>query len=95
MTVKKTISSPLLAHKIASSSSLMRIYVLFFSDAYLRPNSPLTHKHVQKSCTQKLTNFSPKSLVQHLFGAEIWVKVAKIWSYCKSFHSMGGIGTIL
>ncbi len=38
----------------------MRTYVPLFTDAYLRPNSKLTHNLALKSCTQKLTNFSPK-----------------------------------
>jgi hypothetical protein len=40
ISVGKTINSPLLTHKIAISLSLMRIYVLYFSDVYCR----LTHK---------------------------------------------------
>jgi hypothetical protein len=42
--VGKTINSPLLTHKIASSLSLIRILVPFFSDAYSCPNSKLTRK---------------------------------------------------
>src|SRR5204863_9773388 len=39
--VGKTINSPLLTHKIASSLSLMRIYVLYFSDVYLGSDTGL------------------------------------------------------
>ncbi len=41
--VGRTIKSPLLTHKIARSSSLIRMFVLPFVDAYLRPNLKLTH----------------------------------------------------
>src|SRR5437667_9415712 len=37
--------------KIASKSSLMRTDVPLFPDAYLRPNSKLTHNLASKSCT--------------------------------------------
>jgi D-lyxose ketol-isomerase len=42
--VGKTITSPFESHKIASSSSSIRMLVLFFSDAYPCPNSKLTRK---------------------------------------------------
>ena len=41
--VGRTINSPLLTRKIASSLSLIRIFVSPFADAYLRPNLKLTH----------------------------------------------------
>lgn len=44
MRVGKTINSPLLTHKFANYLSLIRMFVLLFFDAYLRPNSKLTHK---------------------------------------------------
>ena len=65
--VRNTINSPLLTHNFASKSSLMRTYVPLFTDAYLRPNLKLTHNLAPKSCTQKLTNFSPTIFVEHLF----------------------------
>src|SRR6266699_249590 len=40
--VRKTISSPLLTHKIANKLSVIGIYVLVFFGAYLRPNGKLT-----------------------------------------------------
>jgi len=42
--VGKTINSPLLTHKFASSLSLIRMIVPFLSDAYSCPNSKLTRK---------------------------------------------------
>ena len=51
--VRKTINSPLLTHKFASYLSLVGIFVLLFFDAYLHPNSKLTHKPAQKYHTQK------------------------------------------
>jgi hypothetical protein len=41
--VGKTINSPLLPHKTASSLSLIRMFVPLFADAYLRLNLKLTH----------------------------------------------------
>ena len=65
--VGKTINSPLLTHKIAISLSLMRIYVLYFSDVYHCPNLKLTHKSALKSRLQKFINFSLKRFVICLF----------------------------
>src|SRR5260221_6573062 len=42
--VGKSINSPFLTHKVASHLSLIRMFVLFCSDAYLRLNSKLPHK---------------------------------------------------
>jgi hypothetical protein len=52
--------------------------VLLFADAYIRPKSNLTHKPALKSCTQQLTDFSPKIERSPLFGATIWVNMAMI-----------------
>src|SRR5437588_7612054 len=65
--VGKTINSPLLTHKIAISLSLMRIYVLYFSDVYHCPNLKLTHKSALKSRLLKFINFSLKRFVICLF----------------------------
>ena len=65
--VGKTIKSPLLTHKIAISLSLMRIYVLYFSDAYHCPSLKLTHKSALKSRLLKFINFSLKRFVICLF----------------------------
>ena len=67
LSVGKTINSPLLTHKIAISLSLMRIYVLYFSDVYHCPNLKLTHKSALKSRLQKFINFSLKRFVICLF----------------------------
>src|SRR6266516_6168566 len=56
-----------LTHKIAISLSLMRIYVLYFSDVYHCPNLKLTHKSALKSRLQKFINFSLKRVVICLF----------------------------
>src|SRR2546430_16706800 len=45
----------------------MRIYVLYFSDAYHGPNLKLTHKSALKSRLQKFINFSLKRFVTCLF----------------------------
>jgi hypothetical protein len=65
--VIKTINSPLLTHKIAISLSLMRIYVLYFSDAYHCLSLKLTHKSAFKSRLLKFINFSLKRGVICLF----------------------------
>ena len=66
--VRKTIYSPVLTHKIASSLSLMRRYVLVLVEAYLRPKPKLTHKPALKSSTQNWASFFPKFFLECFFG---------------------------
>src|SRR5437588_4447675 len=65
--VRKTINSPLLTYKLASSLSLIRMYVRHFIDAYLRPKSNLTHKLAKIKLSVKPTNFSRKVKLSRLF----------------------------
>ena len=74
--VKKTITSPLPAHKIASSLSLMRTHIPFFSDAYPRPNIQLTHKSACKSCIEQTPKFAPRNEISCLIRARNCVNVA-------------------
>ena len=74
--VGKTITSPLLTHNIASSLSLMRTGIPFFSDAYPCPNSKLTHKLARKSCTEQIPTFAPRNEISCLIRARNCVKVA-------------------
>src|SRR6266496_5452435 len=84
--VGKTINSPLLTHKIAISLSLMRIYVLYFSDVYHCPNLKLTHKSAhghfggmqvacllwQRVCSEK---FPSRTSLSGGFGKEAFLCV--------------------
>src|SRR6266480_1975124 len=79
--VGKTINSPLLTHKIAISLSLMRIYVLYFSDVYHCPNLKLTHKSALKSRLLKFINFSLKRFVICLFRRRYGSKWRAYGSY--------------
>src|SRR5881397_652170 len=49
-----------MSHKIAISLSLMRIYVLYFSDVYHCPNLKLTHKSAHGHTWGLLPACSPK-----------------------------------
>ena len=51
----------------SSVLSLMRMSVLLFPDAYLRPNSKLTHNLTSKSCTLKLANFFSRIFLTLIF----------------------------
>jgi hypothetical protein len=58
--VGKTINSPLLTYKIASSLSLIRRFVPSFFDSYLRPNLKLTHYLARKFLPQNGMKFLPR-----------------------------------
>src|SRR2546422_4365373 len=62
----------------SSKLSLIRTHVPLFPDAYLCLKSELTHNPTSKNGTEKLTDFSPKIEVPHLFGASNCVKVVII-----------------
>ena len=78
--VGKTINSPLLTHKIASSLSLIRMIAPFFSDAYSCPNSKLTRKPAWKSCSQNIPKFAPRNEFSRLIRARNCVNVARKWN---------------
>src|SRR6266705_321150 len=75
--VRNTITSPLLTHKLASSLSLIRIYILHFIDAYLCPNLKLTHKPARKSRTSKIPRFPSSITISCLNLAENCVNMAR------------------
>ncbi len=84
--VSITISSPLLTHKFASILSLVRIPVLLFSDAYLRPKCKSTHKPARKDRAPKNEDFLSQIEVFSSIWAEICVNVAKYESITPFCH---------